>query len=376
MRIAETLPFLLVISISFSDVCLALPGLKSGDGEPGRVSAADRIAQVTGSPAVDRPAANSRAVQLNDSGVLALARKNYRLAIAKLEEAVKIAPSYKNARENLAIAYNNYGLALQGNPSEAIKQFHKALYMDPQNEATNGNFEAIIGYLKRDPSSNVDRVALGEQAIAASDWYGGVIEFNAALQLKDDAGARRKLAFCQGKLLSYLKAAGLPVNPFWSAQPAAPASSSRTAVSGSGQEGKQPSESELAIEQARDLYDQYVVASDFHNPAIVKFYARDARFSVGGSDPHSLTAKLEIPAEQWKERYLARQKEDSALNRKDRFAGAAYRFDKGAVRVSFTRVDPQVAARVEWLVKLDLDRKWRIFEQTELAIPVPAKKSK
>lgn len=131
-------------------------------------------------------AESAQAVDLNNAGVKALNAGNFQLAIQKLEEAVKLDPSYKLAKDNLAIAYNNYGLQLQSNPKEAIKQFHKALFFDPTNSTTNANLQGIIRYMGKDPGSFKDRVTLAGDARKASDFDGAIIEYKAALQLKDD----------------------------------------------------------------------------------------------------------------------------------------------------------------------------------------------
>ncbi len=136
-----------------------------------------------GPPAVGQSA---QAVDLNNAGVKALNAQNFQLAIQKLEQAVRVDPSYALARENLAIAYNNYGLQLQNNPKEAIKQFHKALFYNPNNATTQANLEGIIRYMGKNPRSFADRVALGNEARRNLDFEGAMIEYSAALQIKDD----------------------------------------------------------------------------------------------------------------------------------------------------------------------------------------------
>lgn len=139
-------------------------------------------------------AASSQVVGLNNDGVKALNASNFPLAIQKFQEALKLDPSYQLARQNLAIAYNNYGLQLQNNPKEAIKQFHKAAYMDRNNATTLSNLEGIITMMRKNPRLFKDRVDLGDQARAASDFEGAVIEFSEALKLKNDSKLHYKLA--------------------------------------------------------------------------------------------------------------------------------------------------------------------------------------
>ncbi len=134
-----------------------------------------------------------RLVELNNEGVRALNSNNYQLAIQKFEEALKIDSSYSKAKENLAIAYNNYGLSLTSNPKEAIKLFHKALYLSPGNTTSINNLDGIIGYLNKNPNSAKDRVALGDAARLAGDFQGAAVEYEAAGRIQPDPKTFSKL---------------------------------------------------------------------------------------------------------------------------------------------------------------------------------------
>src|SRR6185437_3930872 len=136
---------------------------------------------------------SSQVIGLNNDGVKALNSSNYQLAIQKFEAALKLDPNYKLARDNLAIAHNNYGLQLRNTPAEALKQFHQALYLNMSNATTMQNVDGIIKMMGKDPHSFADRVALGDQARLAADFVGAIIEYSAALKLKDDAKIHVKL---------------------------------------------------------------------------------------------------------------------------------------------------------------------------------------
>lgn len=134
------------------------------------------------------------AIYLNNEGVRVLVARNFNLAIRKLQSAVKADPSYRRARTNLAIAYNNLGLSLnKRSPTEAMKQFHSALFLDPQNVTTVANLDGIIRMMGRNPSSFKDRVDFGDQALLIDDIAGGIIEYKAALEIRDDPDVRAKL---------------------------------------------------------------------------------------------------------------------------------------------------------------------------------------
>ena len=84
-------------------------------------------------------------------------------------------------------------LQLQNNPQEAIKQFHKALYMNPANATTIGNLEGIINLMHKNPHSFKDRIELGDQARLAGDTIGAAVEYKEALKIQDDAKTHMKL---------------------------------------------------------------------------------------------------------------------------------------------------------------------------------------
>ncbi|MBX9688188.1 MAG: tetratricopeptide repeat protein [Candidatus Obscuribacterales bacterium] len=143
--------------------------------------------------AVPSYAASDRVVQLNNDGVNGLKANNYPLAVSKFLECLKLDPSYKLAKENMAICYNNWGISLQNNPAQAIEKFHKSLFYSPDNPTAVQNLEVTIQNLGKDPKSFKDRVALGKQARLAGDLEGGIVEFAEALKIKDDPALRVEL---------------------------------------------------------------------------------------------------------------------------------------------------------------------------------------
>jgi tetratricopeptide (TPR) repeat protein len=145
---------------------------------------------LTGAVMVSMPistsAANQQAALLNNEGVKALNSGDFQTAIAKFEQALKLEPGYSFARDNLAIAYNNYALK-QKSPLESMKYFHKALSISPGNTTTATNLDSVISSMGKNPNSYKDRLELGKQCRLASDFDGAIVEFQAALRAKNDA---------------------------------------------------------------------------------------------------------------------------------------------------------------------------------------------
>jgi tetratricopeptide (TPR) repeat protein len=144
----------------------------------------------------DRGAAHadqSQVIGLNNDGVKALNSGNFQLAVQKFKAALQLDPTYQLAKDNLAIAYNNYGLQLQKTPKEALKQFHMALMLNRTNQTTLQNVEGIIRMMGKNPKSFADRVALGDEARLGADFDGAIIEYSEALKLKDDPKIHIKL---------------------------------------------------------------------------------------------------------------------------------------------------------------------------------------
>jgi tetratricopeptide (TPR) repeat protein len=138
-------------------------------------------------------AASEQVVTLNNEGVNALKASNYVLATQKFLACLNIDPSYKLARENMAICYNNWGISLQNSPAQAIEKFHKSLFYGPDNVTAAQNLEVTIQNMGKDPHSFKDRVALGKAARLAGDLEGGIVEFSEALKIKDDPALRVEL---------------------------------------------------------------------------------------------------------------------------------------------------------------------------------------
>ncbi|MBZ0185290.1 MAG: tetratricopeptide repeat protein, partial [Candidatus Obscuribacterales bacterium] len=151
-------------------------------------------------------ATSSQVIELNNDGVRALNASNFQLAIQKFQEALKLDSTYQRAKTNLGIAYNNYGLQLQSNPMKALEQFHKSLELAPDLDTTKKNIDGIIRMMNRDPNKFEDRVDLGDTCRKNADYTGAIVEYQAALQINNDASVHEKLGDVFRTLTRFSKA--------------------------------------------------------------------------------------------------------------------------------------------------------------------------
>ena len=89
----------------------------------------------------------------------------YWAAIEKLRMAIApLDPQQFSAHHPGALRKsNNYGLDLRRNPKEALEQFHRALFIDPENFTTVQNLNGILRMMGKDPDDFDLRVALGDE---------------------------------------------------------------------------------------------------------------------------------------------------------------------------------------------------------------------
>ncbi len=124
--------------------------------------------------------------------------RDYQNIIDKFEAARKLDPASDLVRVNLGRAYNNFGLFLGAREkkwSESLKQLHHAAYLEPGNVTTVQDLDGVINCgFGMNPKSFVSRTKLGDQARTNNDLFGAVVEYRAALKLKNTAPIHKKLA--------------------------------------------------------------------------------------------------------------------------------------------------------------------------------------
>lgn len=150
-------------------------------------------------------------IGLNNDGVKLLNSSNYPAAIKCFNKALELDSDYVLARNNLAIAYNNYGLSLRAMPKDALTQFHFAEYINPSNRTTHQNVEGIIRMLGLNPQSFEDRVKLGDQARSEGHFLGALVEYRSAFELQPTLAIKSKIIGVLPQLTSFEKL----LNPYF-----------------------------------------------------------------------------------------------------------------------------------------------------------------
>ncbi len=140
------------------------------------------------------------AANLNEAGKKALSNQDLNEAIRLFIEAQKKRPGYKSAQHNLIDAYSTLGKS-QTLPAKSMHAFHLADWLNVHWErGPSADLIAAIRALKRRPGSYADRTALAEDALWNGDFAGAVVEFEAALRLRNDVSIRKKLEALNGHL--------------------------------------------------------------------------------------------------------------------------------------------------------------------------------
>jgi|GEM_PF-652782 len=131
-------------------------------------------------------------MELNNDALKAINSQNYQMAIEKLEKAIHLDPTYKNAQTNLGIAYTKYA-SLQDEPMEALKHLHRAVILDPNNSMTQQKLSDNFEKMGKNSKLYSDRVAIGDLCRKTADFVGAIVEYGEGLKIKDDYALHEKL---------------------------------------------------------------------------------------------------------------------------------------------------------------------------------------
>jgi tetratricopeptide (TPR) repeat protein len=129
------------------------------------------------------------------NGALNFPKQRWERVFNSFEKALELDPNLTEARINLGIAHNNYGLSLacQGKKKEAIKEFRRALFIDDANATTASNLASYLRHTGTNPDGFDDRVKLAEEFVANGDVVSAIVEYRCALKLKRDPKIENKL---------------------------------------------------------------------------------------------------------------------------------------------------------------------------------------
>jgi tetratricopeptide (TPR) repeat protein len=119
-------------------------------------------------------------------------------------------PGYKLARENLGIAFNNRGLSERKDFQSALKDFHRAILINPDDATVEKNVETLLASKGRS-SNNFDALKeLADDAFNKKDYVGALVEYRRALTVKDDMNAQARIA----EIVKFVLAKGAKFSDF------------------------------------------------------------------------------------------------------------------------------------------------------------------
>ncbi|MCA9802570.1 MAG: tetratricopeptide repeat protein [Cyanobacteria bacterium HKST-UBA02] len=150
---------------------------------------------------IDRTANNSadldekELANINNKAAEAIKAGKFEKAVKLLEPLAKKNPDYEMARQNLTIAFNNYGLELARTSAvDSMEKFRQALFYSPTERTARRNLNAVIKELGKNPASYEDRLTMGTEEFKKSSYQTAFVEFSEALRLRNTPEVRRKLA--------------------------------------------------------------------------------------------------------------------------------------------------------------------------------------
>lgn len=166
-------------------------------------SLAMALAMISGLLAVPQADATNpekaKVIRYNNDGVRLLKVNNFTGATDKFMEALKIDPSYKLARDNLAIAYNNQGIHSK-DQHEALRYFHMAMLIGQDEETTRTteqNLRTLRATLYKDTKTFDGLVKVARDCFKHDDQAGAYWEYKEALALKKDEAVSAELSKVQ-----------------------------------------------------------------------------------------------------------------------------------------------------------------------------------
>jgi tetratricopeptide (TPR) repeat protein len=141
-----------------------------------------------------------RSCNLTYDGIYALIDRQPEDAISVLDQAMELDPGCPIVVSNLAIAFNNLAIQNADHPKSALKALHQAQALAPWNPIIRTNIEGVLRIMGQDPKSFQTRVKLAKDCFDLHDYLGALVEYRAALKLRDDSNVKSMLHTVAQKL--------------------------------------------------------------------------------------------------------------------------------------------------------------------------------
>jgi hypothetical protein len=168
-------------------------------------SASGVIALLLGTSVLADEPTPQEVISLNNVGVKEINKEHWQSAAEKFEDALKIDPQYRLARQNWAITELHWGVHLKAEPAVALIHLHKAYLLNDNSPSVLNETEKAVKALRLNPRLFADRVKLAEEAERNADLTGAAVEYFAALSLHKDSKTQMKFDTIFEKLPPYFR---------------------------------------------------------------------------------------------------------------------------------------------------------------------------
>jgi thioredoxin-like negative regulator of GroEL len=138
----------------------------------------------------------NKAMKLNNAGKYEEAARLYKKALDKPKKKY-YSPSMSKLEqlvsEHLANCYQHLSYKVRTDPKAQLRYLYPAVYYCPYEDEYQNELADAISQLGKDPKVAADRIALGDEAHEIGDDIAAIVEYRAALKIKDNPAVRQKL---------------------------------------------------------------------------------------------------------------------------------------------------------------------------------------
>jgi TonB family protein len=165
--------------------------LPQGASNPSTISLSFRAVDLQSQRLFPAIPLNNGSVDLNNEGVDLLKQKQFEPAIDHFRQAIAMDPNSEIAKQNLAVAYNNWGLTLS--PIAAKHAFRRALFIEPDSRCATDNLAICLANQQIPALTFDDHLRLADHCLQERHFVDAFVEYQQALKLKPDAQLSSKL---------------------------------------------------------------------------------------------------------------------------------------------------------------------------------------